>query len=70
MTDPAKKISQPATEPEPKNDDTSGGVSPAVEEELDADEAEFRALRRDLDGVKGASVSGRPPGYAGVAVAV
>jgi hypothetical protein len=58
MTDPAKKISQPATESEPKNDDASGGVSPAVEEELDAEEQEFRALRRDLDGVKGASAGG------------
>ncbi len=30
----------------------------AVEEELDAEEAEFRALRRDLPGVKGASSAG------------
>lgn len=31
---------------------------PLTEEELDADEAEFRAMRRDMDGVKGASAAG------------
>ena len=31
---------------------------PEQEQELDADEEEFRALRRDLDGVKGASAVG------------
>lgn len=31
---------------------------PPPEEDLDADEAEFRALRRDLPGVKGASAAG------------
>lgn len=56
MTDPAKKIGQPATEPE--NDDTSGVVPPPVKEELDADEQEYRAMRRDLDGVKGAAAAG------------
>jgi hypothetical protein len=58
MTDPAKKISQPATEPEPKNDDPSAGSPPEVEEKLDAEDQEYRALRRDLDGVKGASAAG------------
>ena len=38
--------------------DPAEEVAPAVEEELDADEQEFRALRRDLDGVKGASSVG------------
>jgi hypothetical protein len=52
MTAPAKKISQAAAGPEPKNDDASGGVSPAVEEELDAELQEFRTLRRDLDASK------------------
>ena len=34
-------------------------VSPEVQDhELDADEAEFRAMRRDLPGVKGASTAG------------
>jgi hypothetical protein len=31
---------------------------PELEEELDEDEAEFRAIRKDLDGVKGASAAG------------
>jgi hypothetical protein len=34
------------------------GISPAAEEELDEEEEEFRALRRDLPGVKGASAAG------------
>jgi hypothetical protein len=59
MSDPANESTQPATESEPKNDGAiGGGVSPAVEENLDAEEQEFRALRRDLDGVKGASAAG------------
>jgi hypothetical protein len=40
----------------------SGGATPIakpnIEEELDAEEQEFRALRRDLPGVKGASAAG------------
>jgi hypothetical protein len=34
------------------------GISPEQAEELDADEVEFRAIRRDLPGVKGASGAG------------
>jgi hypothetical protein len=33
-------------------------ISPELEEALDEDEAEFRAIRKDLPGVKGASASG------------
>jgi hypothetical protein len=45
-----------ATEAEAKAD---APVAPSVaKEELDADEAEFRKLRRDLPGVKGASAAG------------
>jgi hypothetical protein len=33
-------------------------VSPELEQELDEDEAEFRSIRKDLPGVKGASASG------------
>jgi hypothetical protein len=58
MTDPAKKISQLETDPESKNENASDGVPPSVEEELDAEEQEFRALLRDLDGVKGTSAVG------------
>ena len=50
---------KPKPEIEIENDGAiGGGVSPAVEENLDAEEQEFRALRRDLDGVKGASAAG------------
>ena len=51
-------------EPKPKpevdieNDGAIGGVPPEVAEELDEEEKEFRALRRDLDGVKGAGAAG------------
>jgi hypothetical protein len=38
--------------------DPAEEVALAVEEQLDAEEQEFRALRRDLDGVKGASSAG------------
>lgn len=53
MVDPKRK-------PEIKieDDETSGGIPPEVAEELDEEEAEFRALRRDLDGVKGAGAVG------------
>jgi hypothetical protein len=37
---------------------SDAGISPEQEQELDADEEEFRALRRDLDGVKGSSAIG------------
>jgi hypothetical protein len=33
-------------------------LSPELEQELDKDEAEFRSIRKDLPGVKGASASG------------
>jgi hypothetical protein len=33
-------------------------ISPELEQELDEDEAEFRAIRKDLPGVKGASAAG------------
>jgi hypothetical protein len=52
---------QPATKPtEPVNEAQSQGTNPTpippeVAEELDAEEAEFRAIRRDLPGVKGSS---------------
>jgi hypothetical protein len=53
MVDP-NKATKPAEEPEPEN----AGILPQIEEQLDADEAEFRALRSDLDAVKGASAVG------------
>jgi hypothetical protein len=49
---------KPVIVPPPSDDDTLPAGAAATEEELDADEQEFRALRRDLPGVKGASASG------------
>src|SRR5271166_2893360 len=37
---------------------TKEAAPSATEEELDADEREFREMRRDVDGVKGASGAG------------
>jgi hypothetical protein len=45
---------QPQTPAEPQ----ASGVSQADMEQLDEEEAEFRALRRDLPGVKGAGATG------------
>lgn len=39
-------------------EDENTAPAPPTEEELDAEEAEFRALRRDLPGVKGAGAAG------------
>ena len=49
---------KPKPEIEIKNDGAIGGVPPEIAEELDEEEKEFRALRRDLDGVKGAGAAG------------
>ena len=53
MVDP-----NPKPKPEPESEPKSNDIPPDVEEQLDADEEEFRAMRRDLDGVKGASAAG------------
>jgi hypothetical protein len=47
LTEPLSKLAAEAAAPQPP-----------PEEDLDADEAEFRALRRDLPGVKGSSAAG------------
>ena len=48
------------TTTEPAAVETADAVQPVQDaaEQLDAEEAEFRALRRDLAGVKGASAAG------------
>jgi hypothetical protein len=63
--DRRKRMAELDVEPaaEPVDDDDDEGDEPIVEasatpEELDADEAEFRAIRRDLPGVKGAGAAG------------
>ena len=48
---------KPRPEDEPEDDDVAS-IPPEQETELDEDEKEFRAMRRDLDGVKGASAVG------------
>jgi hypothetical protein len=59
MTNPQKKDDavEPTNDDELANPATAPAPS-ATPEELDADEAEFRAIRRDLPGVKGASSAG------------
>jgi hypothetical protein len=53
MVDP-----KPKPEIEIEHDGAIGGAPPEVAEVLDEEEKEFRALRRDLDGVKGAGAAG------------
>jgi hypothetical protein len=52
-----KKLTAETTEPKPAAE-TTEPLLPEQTEELDADEVEFRALRRDIPGVKGASAAG------------
>jgi hypothetical protein len=67
MTKEGTKTAKPAADGTPESanapptvagDPPNVGIDPAIEEELDAEEQEFRALRRDLPGVKGASAAG------------
>jgi hypothetical protein len=53
----AKKIER-LVENELSTDPNSAAPVIAIDNELDAEEAEFRAIRRDLPGVKGASAAG------------
>jgi hypothetical protein len=51
----------PSENIEPQDDAAEGAIAPLSSDDvsaLDAEEAEFRALRRDLPGVKGASAAG------------
>ena len=52
-----KPESKPLDATVPDTPDASP-ISPEIEEQLDAEEAEFRAIRRDLEGVRGASTNG------------
>jgi hypothetical protein len=61
--DHRKRMAELDVEPAAEPVDDDEGDAPIVEasatpEELDADEAEFRAIRRDLPGVKGAGAAG------------
>ena len=54
----ARKV-EPINDVEPADENAGAtALPPAQVDALDADEAEFRALRRDLPGVKGASAAG------------
>src|SRR5258707_6663025 len=63
---PNETRTAPETDPAPNIDVAQVAAAPvataeapaATSEQLDADEAEFRALRRDLPGVKGAAAAG------------
>jgi hypothetical protein len=58
MVDNAEKKIPPPTGPELEAENDAADIPPETAEKLDADELEFRALRRDMDGVKGASAAG------------
>jgi hypothetical protein len=47
-------LPEPGADPAPQ----PAAIPPEIVEELDAEEAEFRAIRKDLPGVKGASAAG------------
>jgi hypothetical protein len=49
---------QPESGADPASQSEPVAIPPELNEELDEDEAEFRAIRKDLDGVKGASAVG------------
>lgn len=49
---------KPKPEIEIEDDGAILGIPPEIAEELDEEEKEFRALRRDMDGVKGADAVG------------
>jgi hypothetical protein len=62
VTTPAPSDDAKARKPiEPKDDAAEGATAPLPSDDVsapDAEEVEFRALRRDLDGVKGTSAAG------------
>jgi hypothetical protein len=55
---PVENDAEPVPVADPNNVTALPATAAATEEQLDAEEEEFRALRRDLPGVKGASSSG------------
>ena len=60
MADNKPSLAKPIEDvvPMKDSDNTTESIAVDTEEELDADEQEFRAMRRDLHGVKGASAAG------------
>src|SRR6185295_12101638 len=58
MSKDEKKIELPADDTPNESSATDSAIPPEVAAELDEEEKEFRALRRDLPGVKGSSAAG------------
>jgi hypothetical protein len=58
MSKDEKKIDPLADDTPDESPATENAIPPEVEAELDEEEKEFRALRRDLPGVKGSSAAG------------
>ena len=60
MADNKPSLAKPIEDVVPikDSDNTTESIAVDTEQELDADEQEFRAMRRDLPGVKGASAAG------------
>jgi len=58
MSKDEKKIELPADDTPSESSATDSTIPPEIAAELDEEEKEFRALRRDLPGVKGSSAAG------------
>src|SRR6185436_16488308 len=58
MSKDEKKIELPADDTPNESSATDSAMPPEIAAELDEEEKEFRALRRDLPGVKGSSAAG------------
>ena len=58
MSKDEKKIDPLADDAPDESQATDSAIPPEIAAELDEEEAEFRALRRDLPGVKGSSAAG------------
>ena len=58
MSRDEKKIELPADDTPSESSATDSTIPPEIAAELDEEEKEFRALRRDLPGVKGSSAAG------------
>jgi len=53
-----EELPEPAAEPVADQQPQPAAIPPELEEELDEDEAEFQAIRKDMPGVKGAGAAG------------
>jgi hypothetical protein len=61
LPDETQSAPEPVSRPKPESEPELGSnasIPSELKQELDEEEKEFRAIRRDLDGVKGASAAG------------